>query len=62
MMQPQIMELFHQDLLIGAIADRIGCCLEIVHEAVKKWHVAHDLPVPDGRTRRREIRLKREAG
>lgn len=56
--QAQIMELWHQDLSVNEIARRLGCCLEIVHEAVTKWHLEGNLPVPDGRARRRQIRLK----
>jgi site-specific DNA recombinase len=62
-LQSQIMTLWHQDLSVAEIATRMGCCLEIIHEAVTKWHIAQGLPVPDGRARRREIRLRRrEAG
>jgi site-specific DNA recombinase len=62
-LQSEIMLLWHQDLSVNAIAERLDVCLEIVHEAVTKWHLAQDLPVPDGRARRREIRLRRrEAG
>jgi site-specific DNA recombinase len=58
-LQSQIMELWHQDLSVSAISEQLGCGLEIVREAVTKWHVERGLPVPDGRARRREIRLKR---
>jgi DNA invertase Pin-like site-specific DNA recombinase len=63
LLQPRIMELWDQDLSVNEIAERVDCCLEIVHEAVKNWHKDRDLPVPDGRARRRQIRLRRrEAG
>jgi hypothetical protein len=60
-LQTQIMELWDQELSVNEIAQRFACCLEIVHEAVSKWHTERGLPIPDGRTRRREIRLKRRA-
>ena len=55
-LQAQIMELWHQDLSVTAISEQLNCGMEIVHEAVTKWHVDRSLPVPDGRARRREIR------
>lgn len=61
-LQTEIMELWNKEFLVNEIADQMKCCLETVHEAVTKWHEERGLPVPDGRTRRREIRLKREAG
>jgi site-specific DNA recombinase len=59
-LQAQIMELWHADLLVQDIASQLGCCMEIVHEAVSAWHEERGLPIPDGRARRREIRLKNE--
>lgn len=58
-LQTPIMELWHQDLSVTSIAEQLSYCLETVRAAVTKWHVECGLPVPDGRARRREIRLKR---
>jgi DNA invertase Pin-like site-specific DNA recombinase len=60
-LQNQIMDLFKQDLPISVIAERTGCGLEVVREAVTKWHAQSGLPVPDGRARRREIRVRKRA-
>jgi site-specific DNA recombinase len=57
-LQAQIMELWHADVLVQDIAKQLDCCMEIVHEAVTAWHQECGLPVPDGRARRREIRLR----
>ena len=62
-LQTQIMVLWQQDLSVTTISQQLDCGLEIVREAVSKWHVGRGLLVPDGRARRREIRLKtRRAG
>jgi len=53
------MELWHQDRSVTQISEQLGCCMEIIHEAVTTWHMDRKLPVPDGRARRRKIRLKR---
>ena len=55
----QVMDLWHKDLSVGEIAEKCDCCLETVRTLVVKWHEERCLPVPDGRARRREIRLKR---
>ena len=52
------MELWHQDRSVTEISEQLGCCMEIVHEAVTKWHVRFT-GSPDGGEERREIRLKR---
>jgi hypothetical protein len=56
------MELWHQDISVTDIATELNCGLEIVREAVVNGHKRQGLPVPDGRKRRREMRLRREAG
>jgi len=58
-LQSTIMGLWYQDLSVNEISQQLNCGLEVVREAVTKWHQERDLPVPDGRARRREIRLKR---
>ena len=59
-LRDQIMELWQADVLVQDIASQLDCCVEIVHEAVIAWHEEQGLPVPDGRARRREVRLKNE--
>ncbi|MEX2309734.1 MAG: recombinase family protein [Pirellulales bacterium] len=61
-LQPQIMELYHDDVPIMKIADQLNCSPEEVREAVEKWHQERGLAVPDGRARLREIRQKKRAG
>ena len=55
------MVLWEQNLLVSEIAKRIGHSVAVVRQAVVKWHAERGLPVPDGRTRRREIREKKES-
>jgi transposase len=55
------MTLWHNDVLEGEIAKRLGCSIKIVRDAVVAWHAERNLPVPDGRTRRKQIRLRRGA-
>ncbi|MAT69436.1 MAG: hypothetical protein CMJ58_07905 [Planctomycetaceae bacterium] len=55
-----VMELYNQDLLVSEIADRLNCGVHLVRQAVEKHFTDRGLPVPDGRTRRKEIRLRRE--
>jgi site-specific DNA recombinase len=57
-MQERIMQLFQDDTPILEIARALDCCPEIVREAVEKWHTKRGLPTPDGRARRRDIRLR----
>jgi DNA invertase Pin-like site-specific DNA recombinase len=54
-----IMQLWHKDEAVTDIAKQLQCCMEVVREVVVEWHQQEGLPVPDGRTRRREIRLRR---
>jgi site-specific DNA recombinase len=56
----EIMELWQQDLPVRDIAARLDCGLETVRAAVVTWHESRGLPVPDGRERRKRIRLERE--
>ncbi|BBO35141.1 hypothetical protein PLANPX_4753 [Lacipirellula parvula] len=56
----QVMELWGLDLPVREIAARLECGLETVRAAVVTWHESRGLPVPDGRVRRKSIRLKRE--
>ncbi|MGE0609954.1 MAG: recombinase family protein, partial [Pirellulales bacterium] len=53
-----IMELFRQHVSMKNIALEAKCCSMVVTEVVQAWHQERDLPVPDGRTRRKAIRLQ----
>jgi hypothetical protein len=54
-----IMQLWHKDEAVNEIAKQLQCSMDIVREVVVEWHQKQGLDVPDGRTRRREIRLRR---
>jgi DNA invertase Pin-like site-specific DNA recombinase len=56
----KIMELWCDDMSNFEIADQFGCCRDTVTAKVAEWHRARGLTVPDGRARRREIRLRKE--
>jgi site-specific DNA recombinase len=58
----RIMVLWHQDVSNTEIAARVGCSRDTITAKVKAWHEARRLPVPDGRARRKQLRLKREQG
>jgi site-specific DNA recombinase len=60
-LQLQVMDLWKQDWPVSAIAKKLNCGLEVVRDAVVAWHQGRGLPVPDGRARRREIRLRRRS-
>lgn len=57
----EIMELWQQDLPVKEIAKRLDCGLETVRAAVVTWYESRGLPVPDGRERRKQIRLEQES-
>lgn len=61
-LKDEVMVLWRQDLQVQEIAKKLDCGLETVRAAVVDWHQENGLPVPDGRQRRREIRLRREGG
>jgi transposase len=50
--------LMDQGLLLQEIASHLGCVHNTVTKAVKHWHRSRGLPVPDGRTRRKELNWK----
>ena len=57
-----VMVLYEQDVLLEDIAAELGCDRNTITKAVKYWHEARDLPVPDGRSRRKRInQRKRES-
>ena len=54
----EVMVLYRQEMLLQDIADRLDVDRNTVTAAVRWWHEAHDLPVPDGRARRKELERK----
>lgn len=57
----QVKELLDLGLSHKEAGSRLQCSLSTITAAVKHWHEQRGLPAPDGRTRRRELRLKIEA-
>lgn len=55
-LQDDIMKLWHEGWLHGAIAQRLDCDISIVTKSVQGWHRARGLPIPDGRTRRKTLK------
>lgn len=53
-----VMALWHQGVLLQDIADRLRVDRNTVTATVRWWHEDHDLPVPDGRTRRKGLDRK----
>ena len=56
-----VMRLFNQGIKFREIAKVLGCGRSLVHKAFKRWHQAHNLPVPDGRTCRKRLPSHRKA-
>jgi DNA-binding CsgD family transcriptional regulator len=54
----QVMALWQQQVLLQDIADRLQIDRNTVTSAVRWWHEVRNLPVPDGRTRRKELDQK----
>lgn len=59
-LQAKAMELWRQELLLGEIAQTLGRRRDVIHAVVAAWHEERGIPLPDGRTRRRDIRLRKE--
>ncbi len=57
----RIMGLWHGGMPHREIAAACDCDMSIVTTAVKLWHEQRNLPVPDGRTRRKMLRERAEA-
>lgn len=51
-------ELYDQDLLSTEIARRLDCDINTVTSAIAHWFTSRELPVPDGRTRRKSLAVK----
>ncbi|MCA9087595.1 MAG: recombinase family protein [Planctomycetaceae bacterium] len=58
----QAKDLWDQDLPMQEIAQRLDVDISRVTAAIKFWFASRGLPVPDGRARRREIRLRNRSG
>ncbi len=54
----EVMRLYREGLLLGEIAERLGYDRNLVTKAIAFWHRSRGLPVPDGRTRRKELPRK----
>lgn len=50
-----VMKLFEQKLKLGQIADVLEIDRNTVTSSVKYWHEQRELPLPDGRTRRKSL-------
>lgn len=55
----EVMSLVEQDMPLGDIAQQLGTSRNRVTEAIKIWHEARDLPVPDGRAFRKQRNERR---
>ena len=53
-----VMELFRQGRLLQDIADTLQVDRNTVTSAIRWWHESRGLPVPDGRTRCKELDVK----
>ncbi|MCH8047137.1 MAG: recombinase family protein [Planctomycetes bacterium] len=53
-----VMVLYNQGMLLGDIAEQLGCDRNTVTSAIRWWHEEQGLPVTDGRTRRKELDVK----
>jgi len=51
----RVMELVREGLLLQDIAAKLECDRNTVTQAVRYWHASRGLPVPDGRTRRKDL-------
>ena len=45
-------------LVLGDIAEQLGCDRNTITSAIRWWHEDRVLPVSDGRTRRKELKVK----
>jgi len=53
-----VMQMFDGGMLLHEIAQRLCCNHATVTAAVRYWHESRGLPVPDGRARRRTLKVK----
>ena len=52
------MALYRKDMLLQDIAATLKVNRDTVTAAIRWWHESRDLPVPDGRTRRKQLEQK----
>lgn len=57
-MAEEVMELWQQGMLLQEIAERCHVDRNTITTAVRWWHQEQGLPVPDGRTRRKDLKFK----
>jgi len=57
-----VIDLCDQGLLLGEIAERLEIDRNTVTAAIRWWHKSRGLPVPDGRTRRKQLAKKTSKG
>lgn len=55
----EVMELYHRMLELGEIAEQLNLDRNTITKAIRHWHESRGLPVPDGRTRRIQLREHR---
>jgi len=53
--QSEAMQLLGEGVLMGDIAARLKVSLNLLTRSVAAWHIERELPVPDGRTRRKTL-------
>ncbi|HUT93406.1 MAG TPA: hypothetical protein VMY37_28340 [Thermoguttaceae bacterium] len=53
-----VMSLYRQEKLLQDIADTLNVDRNTVTAVIRWWHESQGLPVPDGRTRRKELDQK----
>ena len=54
----KVMVLYQQKMLLQNIADTLKVDRNTVTSAIRWWHKVRGLPIPDGRTRRKELEVK----
>jgi site-specific DNA recombinase len=57
----EVMRMYHENMLLSEIADRLKIDRNTVTAVVAKWHERQGLPVPDGRTRRKDLEIKNKS-
>jgi DNA invertase Pin-like site-specific DNA recombinase len=58
-LMPAVMELYFKGTKLQDIAAQLSVGRHMVTNIVRNWHQAQNLPVPDGRTRRKQITAQR---
>lgn len=55
----KVMEMYDRMLELGEIAEQLNVDRNTITKAIRYWHESRDLPMPDGRTRRIQLREHR---